>query len=81
MVLNPVVIGPMSLNTLWQCRAREQRDTVPYCERFRKKITLYNTVLRESIPLSSRFQHKMNIIRENKDLACFYTTKHSWRGK
>ncbi|XP_053322304.1 dnaJ homolog subfamily C member 13 [Spea bombifrons] len=23
----------------------------------------------------------MNIIRENKDLACFYTTKHSWRGK
>ncbi|XP_056376625.1 dnaJ homolog subfamily C member 13 isoform X2 [Hyla sarda] len=24
---------------------------------------------------------KMNIIRENKDLACFYTTKHSWRGK
>ncbi|KAM3822189.1 dnaJ homolog subfamily C member 13 isoform 2-T4 [Vipera latastei] len=23
----------------------------------------------------------MNIIRENKDLACFYTTKHSWRGR
>lgn len=23
----------------------------------------------------------MNIIKENKDLACFYTTKHSWRGK
>ncbi|XP_053811379.1 dnaJ homolog subfamily C member 13 isoform X1 [Vidua macroura] len=23
----------------------------------------------------------MNIIRENRDLACFYTTKHSWRGK
>ncbi|OCT75945.1 dnaJ homolog subfamily C member 13 isoform X1 [Xenopus laevis] len=23
----------------------------------------------------------MNVIRENKDLACFYTTKHSWRGK
>ncbi|XP_069765063.1 dnaJ homolog subfamily C member 13 isoform X1 [Narcine bancroftii] len=23
----------------------------------------------------------MNVIKENKDLACFYTTKHSWRGK
>lgn len=31
--------------------------------------------------LSFRIQHKMNIIKENKDLACFYTTKHSWRGK
>ena len=29
----------------------------------------------------ARFWHKMNIIRENRDLACFYTTKHSWRGK
>ncbi|MEQ2208446.1 hypothetical protein XENOCAPTIV_000200 [Xenoophorus captivus] len=24
---------------------------------------------------------KMNILKDNKDLACFYTTKHSWRGK
>ncbi|XP_056440183.1 dnaJ homolog subfamily C member 13-like [Gadus chalcogrammus] len=24
---------------------------------------------------------KMNVIKENRDLACFYTTKHSWRGK
>ncbi|CAG05510.1 unnamed protein product [Tetraodon nigroviridis] len=24
---------------------------------------------------------KMNVVKENKDLACFYTTKHSWRGK
>uniref|UniRef100_A0A3B3VS92 DnaJ heat shock protein family (Hsp40) member C13 n=1 Tax=Poecilia latipinna TaxID=48699 RepID=A0A3B3VS92_9TELE len=23
----------------------------------------------------------MNILKDNKDLACFYTTKHSWRGK
>uniref|UniRef100_A0A3Q3W297 J domain-containing protein n=1 Tax=Mola mola TaxID=94237 RepID=A0A3Q3W297_MOLML len=23
----------------------------------------------------------MNVVKENKDLACFYTTKHSWRGK
>ncbi|KAJ3611304.1 hypothetical protein NHX12_021320 [Muraenolepis orangiensis] len=23
----------------------------------------------------------MNVIKENRDLACFYTTKHSWRGK
>uniref|UniRef100_A0A8C7UDY3 J domain-containing protein n=1 Tax=Oncorhynchus mykiss TaxID=8022 RepID=A0A8C7UDY3_ONCMY len=23
----------------------------------------------------------MNVIKDNKDLACFYTTKHSWRGK
>ncbi|XP_059801619.1 dnaJ homolog subfamily C member 13 isoform X4 [Hypanus sabinus] len=23
----------------------------------------------------------MNVIKENKDLACFFTTKHSWRGK
>ncbi|XP_058231751.1 dnaJ homolog subfamily C member 13-like isoform X4 [Hemibagrus wyckioides] len=23
----------------------------------------------------------MNVSKENKDLACFYTTKHSWRGK
>ncbi|XP_055486146.1 dnaJ homolog subfamily C member 13-like isoform X2 [Leucoraja erinacea] len=23
----------------------------------------------------------MNVIKENKDLACYYTTKHSWRGK
>ncbi|XP_047664694.1 dnaJ homolog subfamily C member 13 isoform X2 [Tachysurus fulvidraco] len=23
----------------------------------------------------------MNVLKENKDLACFYTTKHSWRGK
>ncbi|XP_030062368.1 dnaJ homolog subfamily C member 13 isoform X1 [Microcaecilia unicolor] len=23
----------------------------------------------------------MNVIRENKDLACYYTTKHSWRGR
>ncbi|TRY98042.1 hypothetical protein DNTS_004430 [Danionella cerebrum] len=24
---------------------------------------------------------KMNVLKENRDLACFYTTKHSWRGK
>ncbi|XP_042560740.1 dnaJ homolog subfamily C member 13-like isoform X1 [Clupea harengus] len=24
---------------------------------------------------------KMNVLKDNKDLACFYTTKHSWRGK
>uniref|UniRef100_A0AAZ3QI49 J domain-containing protein n=1 Tax=Oncorhynchus tshawytscha TaxID=74940 RepID=A0AAZ3QI49_ONCTS len=24
---------------------------------------------------------KMNVIKDNRDLACFYTTKHSWRGK
>lgn len=24
---------------------------------------------------------KMNVVKENRDLACFYTTKHSWRGK
>ncbi|GAB0184323.1 dnaJ subfamily C member 13 [Grus japonensis] len=29
----------------------------------------------------ARSWHRMNIIRENRDLACFYTTKHSWRGK
>uniref|UniRef100_A0A8C7D126 DnaJ heat shock protein family (Hsp40) member C13 n=1 Tax=Oncorhynchus kisutch TaxID=8019 RepID=A0A8C7D126_ONCKI len=23
----------------------------------------------------------MNVIKDNRDLACFYTTKHSWRGK
>uniref|UniRef100_A0AAR2LB97 J domain-containing protein n=1 Tax=Pygocentrus nattereri TaxID=42514 RepID=A0AAR2LB97_PYGNA len=23
----------------------------------------------------------MNVLKDNKDLACFYTTKHSWRGK
>ncbi|KAG7231238.1 hypothetical protein INR49_012069 [Caranx melampygus] len=23
----------------------------------------------------------MNVVKDNKDLACFYTTKHSWRGK
>ncbi|XP_078270124.1 dnaJ homolog subfamily C member 13 isoform X5 [Rhinoraja longicauda] len=23
----------------------------------------------------------MNVIKENKDVACYYTTKHSWRGK
>lgn len=23
----------------------------------------------------------MNVIKENKDIACFYTTKHSWRGR
>ncbi|XP_026104621.1 dnaJ homolog subfamily C member 13-like isoform X4 [Carassius auratus] len=23
----------------------------------------------------------MNVLRDNRDLACFYTTKHSWRGK
>uniref|UniRef100_A0A3B4F307 DnaJ heat shock protein family (Hsp40) member C13 n=1 Tax=Pundamilia nyererei TaxID=303518 RepID=A0A3B4F307_9CICH len=23
----------------------------------------------------------MNVVKENRDLACFYTTKHSWRGK
>ncbi|XP_073797395.1 dnaJ homolog subfamily C member 13 isoform X1 [Danio rerio] len=23
----------------------------------------------------------MNILKDNRDLACFYTTKHSWRGK
>ncbi|XP_061777667.1 dnaJ homolog subfamily C member 13-like isoform X1 [Nerophis ophidion] len=23
----------------------------------------------------------MNILKDNQDLACFYTTKHSWRGK
>ena len=40
-------------------------------------------VLLQNLPifLSFRIQHKMNIIKENKDLACFYTTKHSWRGK
>ncbi|KAG9355930.1 hypothetical protein JZ751_000774 [Albula glossodonta] len=24
---------------------------------------------------------KMNVLKDNKDIACFYTTKHSWRGK
>ncbi|KAJ8397415.1 hypothetical protein AAFF_G00439640 [Aldrovandia affinis] len=24
---------------------------------------------------------KMNVLKDNKDVACFYTTKHSWRGK
>ncbi|XP_036374961.1 dnaJ homolog subfamily C member 13-like [Megalops cyprinoides] len=23
----------------------------------------------------------MNVLKDNKDVACFYTTKHSWRGK
>ncbi|XP_077365120.1 dnaJ homolog subfamily C member 13 isoform X1 [Festucalex cinctus] len=23
----------------------------------------------------------MNVLKDNKDLACYYTTKHSWRGK
>ncbi|XP_077081132.1 dnaJ homolog subfamily C member 13 isoform X1 [Siphateles boraxobius] len=23
----------------------------------------------------------MNVLKDNRDLACFYTTKHSWRGK
>ncbi|XP_043960502.1 dnaJ homolog subfamily C member 13-like isoform X3 [Gambusia affinis] len=31
--------------------------------------------------LQSRSREKMNILKDNKDLACFYTTKHSWRGK
>lgn len=44
---------------------------------------LLRLALRQNLPifLSFRIQHKMNIIKENKDLACFYTTKHSWRGK
>ncbi|KAJ8336735.1 hypothetical protein SKAU_G00379550 [Synaphobranchus kaupii] len=24
---------------------------------------------------------KMNVLKDNRDVACFYTTKHSWRGK
>ncbi|KAK1885536.1 DnaJ like subfamily C member 13 [Dissostichus eleginoides] len=31
--------------------------------------------------LKARSCEKMNVIKENKDMACFYTTKHSWRGK
>lgn len=44
---------------------------------------LLRLALLQNLPifLSFRIQHKMNIIKENKDLACFYTTKHSWRGK
>lgn len=44
---------------------------------------LLGLALLQNLPifLSFRIQHKMNIIKENKDLACFYTTKHSWRGK
>ncbi|CAB1349571.1 unnamed protein product, partial [Coregonus sp. 'balchen'] len=29
----------------------------------------------------ARSCQKMNVVKDNKDLACFYTTKHSWRGK
>uniref|UniRef100_A0AAZ3S408 J domain-containing protein n=1 Tax=Oncorhynchus tshawytscha TaxID=74940 RepID=A0AAZ3S408_ONCTS len=31
--------------------------------------------------LCCRSCQKMNVIKDNRDLACFYTTKHSWRGK
>lgn len=31
--------------------------------------------------LCFRSCEKMNVVKENRDLACFYTTKHSWRGK
>lgn len=44
---------------------------------FRRSYCLSETNL---IPCC-RSCEKMNVVKENKDLACFYTTKHSWRGK
>ncbi|XP_035285629.1 dnaJ homolog subfamily C member 13-like isoform X1 [Anguilla anguilla] len=31
--------------------------------------------------LQQRSFQKMSVLKGNKDVACFYTTKHSWRGK
>ncbi|KAL4623419.1 hypothetical protein GN956_G19211 [Arapaima gigas] len=31
--------------------------------------------------VGARSCQKMNVLKDNKDVACFYTTKHSWRGK
>lgn len=45
------------------------------------KFNCTDLLIQVIITVCCRSCEKMNVVKDNKDLACFYTTKHSWRGK
>lgn len=73
------LVSSCRVNITWDPRSLIVHRFVFCIEYFWKACFLIKMII--TLLLCWRSCEKMNVVKENKDLACFYTTKHSWRGK